>query len=102
MGTISLKWRLEGIIDAPKSGRWGGWEYCMRGKTNYCRRHPERKDPGTPPQRRVRLGLSGVKDLSELVPMKAEAVSGESVRLGARVALNGSTQLPKLQELNKG
>jgi hypothetical protein len=52
--------RLEGIIDAPKSGRWGNWEYYMRGKTQCCRRHVERKDPRTPAQRRVRIGLGGV------------------------------------------
>ena len=52
--------RLEGIIDAPKSGRWGDWEYYMRGKTQCCRRHVERKDPRTPAQRRVRIGLGGV------------------------------------------
>jgi hypothetical protein len=46
--------RLEGIIDAPKSGRWGDWEYCMLGKTQYCRRHAEREDPGTPAQQCVR------------------------------------------------
>src|ERR1022692_1958896 len=67
--------RLEGIIDAPKSGRWGDWEYCMRGKTNYCRRHAERKDPGTPPQRRVRFGLGGVAKAwgAKLTPEQRQA-----------------------------
>jgi len=46
--------RLEGIIDGPKSGRWGNWEYCLLGKTQYCRRHVKRKDPRTPAQERAR------------------------------------------------
>jgi hypothetical protein len=67
--------RLEGIIDAPKSGRWGDWEYYMRGKMQYCRRHVKRKDPRTPGQRRVRIGLGGVAKAwgAKLTPEQRQA-----------------------------
>jgi hypothetical protein len=42
--------RLEGIIDAPKSGRWGKWKYGMRGKTQYCQRYVKPRYPGTAAQ----------------------------------------------------
>ena len=46
--------RLEGIIDAPKSGRWGNWEYYMLGKTQCCRRHVERRKSRTAAQGKAR------------------------------------------------
>ena len=50
--------RLEGIIDAPKSGRWGDWVYYMRGKTQCCRRYVVPRDARTPAQLRCRAALS--------------------------------------------
>ena len=89
--------RLEGIIDAPMSGRWGDWEYYLRGKTQCCRRHAKRKDPRTPPQRRVRLGLSGVakawgRKLTQEQRLAWELVAKQQFskpRLGQRGRLDG-------------
>jgi hypothetical protein len=51
--------RLEGIIDVPKSGRWGKWEYYMRGGKQRCRRHGERKKSRTPAQGQARDAFGG-------------------------------------------
>ena len=51
--------RLEGIIDAPKSGRWGNWEYYMRRGKQRCRRHAERKKSRTPAQGQARDAFGG-------------------------------------------
>ena len=51
--------RLEGIIDGPKSGRWGKWEYYMRRGKQCCRRHGERKKSRTPAQGQARDAFGG-------------------------------------------
>ena len=51
--------RLEGIIDAPKSGRWGKWKYGMRGKTQWRQPYVKPKDPGTAPQKQARDAFGG-------------------------------------------
>jgi hypothetical protein len=49
--------RLEGIIDGPKSGRWGKWKYYMRGKTQCCQRYVKPRDPRTAAQVQAREGM---------------------------------------------
>jgi hypothetical protein len=51
--------RLEGIIDVPKSGRWGKWKYGRRGKTQWCQPYVKPKDPGTAPQKQARDAFGG-------------------------------------------
>src|ERR1035438_2310673 len=51
--------RLEGIIDVPKSGRWGNWEYYMRGGKQRCRRYAERKKSCTDAQGRGQDAFGG-------------------------------------------
>ena len=50
--------RLEGIIDEPKSGRWGNWVYYMRGKKQCCRRYVRPRDPRSPAQVHWRAALT--------------------------------------------
>ena len=46
--------RLEGIIDAPKSGRWGNWVYSMVRTTQRCRTYVVPQDPRTGAQVQTR------------------------------------------------
>ena len=88
--------RLEGIIDVPKSGRWGNWEYYMRGGKQCCRRHGERKKSRTPAQGQARDDLGAAsrawKKLSEAQRRAWNAAGAQELskpRLGQRGALTG-------------
>jgi hypothetical protein len=50
--------RLEGIIDAPKSGRWGWWVYYMRRGKQCRRRYVVPRDRRTAAQLRCRAALA--------------------------------------------
>ena len=68
--------RLEGIIDAPNSGRWGDWVYYVRGGEQCCRRYLMPRDPRTPAQLRSRAA-SLTKVLLSMLGHEAAFLSAE-------------------------
>jgi hypothetical protein len=60
----SLREGLEGIIDGPKSGRWGQWVYYLRSKKQCRRRYVRPHDPPTPGQLRRGAALGAVMPAS--------------------------------------
>jgi hypothetical protein len=67
--------RLEGIIDAPKSGRWGKWVYGMLGKTQCCRTYVMPRNPDAAAQRQARgaLGSAARAWRTKLTPEQRQA-----------------------------
>jgi len=80
--------RLEGIIDVPKSGRWGDWVYYMRGGKQCCRRYVKPRDPRTPAQLRCRATLSAASrawsDNGTITEPEREACRREAKRRKTR------------------
>ncbi len=92
--------RLEGVIDAPKSGRWGDWVYYMRGGKQCRRRYVVPRDPGTPAQLfcRAALGTPSKEWGSDgLAEEEREACRAAGARVKTRRRLGqGGTQTGQL------
>lgn len=92
--------RLEGVIDAPKSGRWGDWVYYMRGGKQCRRRYVVPRDPRTPAQLFFRAALdTSSKEWSSgrLAEEERQACRAAGARVKTRRRLGqGGTQTGQL------
>jgi hypothetical protein len=81
--------RLEGIIDAPKSGRWGRWVYYLRRNKQCRRRYVRPRDPRTSAQLRCRAALSAASKAWSDSRKLTEGQRRACRQAGARVKTRG-------------
>ena len=84
------------LSEAPRSGRRGGWVYCMRGNKQWCRRYVRPRDPRTPAQLRVRQTFGAAsKTWSSpgLSPQERQEVRAAAKKVQSRPRLRQSGHL---------